>query len=68
MLEESDRLLSIREAAERLAIREATLRSWLRRGMLPKVYVGPRAVRVLRSSIEALIRDGFVSARERSPK
>ena len=58
------RLLSVRETAERLAIRESTLRAWLRLRRLPKVRLGGRSIRVPADAVEALVREGFMPADE----
>jgi excisionase family DNA binding protein len=57
----SDRLLTVREAAERLALREGTIRAWLSRRRLPKVRLG-RAVRIPAEAVEALIFAGTIPA------
>lgn len=53
------KLLTVREAADRLALREGTIRSWLSRRRLPKVRLG-RAVRIPSDAIEDLIRAGTI--------
>lgn len=65
-MESAQRLLTVREAAERLAIREGTLRFWLRNGKLTRVYLG-RSVRIPSLAIEDLIRAGTVPARRAAP-
>jgi len=57
-----ERLLTIREAAERLGLREGTLRVWLRRRKLTRVHLGG-AVRIPESAVDDLIAHGTVSAR-----
>jgi excisionase family DNA binding protein len=60
-----EHLLTLAEAAERLGLRVATLRSWrLRRKNLPFVELGERAVRVRESDLEKLIGKGTVLPRE----
>lgn len=56
------RLLTIRESAERLGLREGTVRFWVSRRRLPKVKLG-RAVRIPEEALDALIRSGYVPAR-----
>ena len=53
----NETLVSIREAAERLAISTATIRRWVAQRRLPAVRLG-RAVRIRESDIVALIRWG----------
>jgi excisionase family DNA binding protein len=57
-------LLSIRQAAEILGIREGTCRLWLAQRRLPKVKLG-RMVRVPADAVERLIADATIPARER---
>lgn len=58
----AERLLTVPEAAERLALAPATLRKWLYLRRLNCVRVG-RAVRIRESDVDALIRLGLVPAR-----
>ena len=55
-------LLTVSEAAERLGLKEGTLRHWLRKRRLEKVQVGTRGVRIPEDVIEALIRKGTIRA------
>ncbi len=65
MEQNHERLLTLAEAAERLGLRVATLRSWrLRRKNLPFVELGERAVRVREFDLEKLISKGTVLPRE----
>jgi excisionase family DNA binding protein len=57
------RLLTVREAADRLALREGTIRAWLTRRWLPKVQLG-RAVRIPADAVEELVRLGTIPARD----
>src|SRR6266567_1607811 len=60
----SERLLTIREAAERLGLKSVTLRAWrLRRINLPFVTAGG-AVRVSAEAVEAFIRSNTIAPRE----
>ena len=56
-------LLTVPEAAARLALKESTVRAWLLTRRISKVRVGRRAVRIPTAEIERLIRDGTVPAR-----
>jgi excisionase family DNA binding protein len=49
-------LLTVTQAAERLAVRPSTIRSWLGKGILPKTKCG-RCTRVAASAVEAFISD-----------
>ncbi len=53
-----EKLLTVPQAAERLAISPATLRKWLYLRRLSCVRVG-RAVRLRESDVEAMARVGF---------
>jgi excisionase family DNA binding protein len=55
-------LLRVDEAAERLAIKPATLRARILKREIPFVRVG-RSVRIKVSTIDALIADGEVAVR-----
>jgi len=59
-------MLTIREAAQRLGIRESTVRAWTSQRRLGFVRVGRRAIRIPLSEIEKVIQRGFVPAREPS--
>jgi len=54
---DTDRLLSMPEAAELLSVSPRTIANLIRRGILPKVKVG-RATRVRLSDLERLVRTG----------
>ncbi len=54
----SEKLLTIPQAAERLALAPATLRKWLYAGSLTCVRVG-RAVRLREADVDAMARIGF---------
>jgi excisionase family DNA binding protein len=57
-------LLTVREAALHLNLRESTVRAWVLRRRLAYVRVGRRAIRVPRSEIERIISEGTVPARD----
>ena len=57
-------LLSVPEVAERLAIKESTVRAWLLRRRLEYVRVGRRSVRIRLSEVQRIIAEGTVPARE----
>jgi excisionase family DNA binding protein len=56
-------LLTVPEAAKRLAIKESTVKAWLLRRRLAFVRVG-RSVRVPLAEIQRVIAEGTVPARE----
>ena len=58
-----DGLLSIKEAARRLACSEAMLRKWMYRGQLPYVKVG-RLSRIREQDLEAWVRLGLQAERK----
>lgn len=61
-----NKLLSIKEASELLALKPATIRAWLLRRKLPRVNCG-RAVRIPADAIERFIRENTVPAKEQRP-
>ena len=52
------KLLRVNEVAERLALRESTVRSWLADGRLPRIKIGTKAVRIPEEAVEKIIRQG----------
>ena len=60
----SDRLLTLREAAERTGFRESTWRAWVLRRLVPYHKIG-RSVRIAQADIERMIERARVPARER---
>jgi len=57
------RLLTVREVADRLGVKPATIRAWiLRREKLEIVKVG-RCVRITERSVQKLIRDNTIAPR-----
>jgi excisionase family DNA binding protein len=57
------KLLSITEASEALAVKPATIRAWLLRRKLPRVNCG-RAVRIPADAIAEFIERNTIPARE----
>jgi excisionase family DNA binding protein len=51
-------LLTVAEAAHRLAHSKPTIRRWIERGLLDKVRIGSKSVRVPLASVERLIAAG----------
>jgi excisionase family DNA binding protein len=58
------RLLRVEEAAAYLNVKQSTIRAWLLRRRLPRVLVGTRAVRIPLDSLERLVRENTIPARE----
>jgi excisionase family DNA binding protein len=59
-------LLTVRDVAAQLAIREGTVRLWLAQGRLPKVKCG-RAVRIPAEAVEDFVRRHTVPAKAGRP-
>jgi excisionase family DNA binding protein len=57
-------LITVREAARRLGLRESTIRAWLQKKRLAKVKLG-RAVRIPVTELQRLIREGHVAQEEK---
>jgi excisionase family DNA binding protein len=57
------RLLSVKEASEALAVKPSTIRAWLLRRKLPRVNCG-RAVRIPADSITQFIERNTIPAKE----
>lgn len=57
------RLLTVTEAAEALAVKTATIRAWLLRRKLPRVNCG-RAVRIPADAVAQFIERNTVPAKE----
>jgi excisionase family DNA binding protein len=60
----AQQLLTAAQVAERLAIKESTIRAWLLARRLARVRVGRRAVRIPESEVERIIAEGTIHARE----
>ena len=58
-------LLTVREVAERLKLKESTIRAWLMHKRIAAVRVGRRAIRIPLTAVEALIEAGTIVRRER---
>ena len=56
-------MLSVSQAAQALGLKPGTIRAWISQRKLGHVKLG-RAVRVPRTEIERLLREGAVPARE----
>jgi excisionase family DNA binding protein len=56
-------LLTVREVAERLALKEATIRAWLLARRIASVRVGRRAVRIPCSEVDRVVAEGFLPAK-----
>ena len=59
----TSRLLTVREGAQQLAIKEGTLRLWLAQRRIPYIKAG-RAVRIPLDAIEQFLAANLVPARE----
>ena len=59
----TNRLLTLREAAERTGFRESTWRSWILKRRVSYLKVG-RSVRVAEADLERMIEQSRVPARE----
>lgn len=60
-----DRLLSVREVAERLNISIHTVRAWIFQGRLPYVRLG-RRIGLRSEDIEAFVTKNYVEVQEKS--
>ena len=63
MLNDEIVLLSVPEVAQRLAIKQSTVRAWILRRRLEYVRVGKRSVRVPLREVLRVIAEGTVSSR-----
>jgi len=57
-------MLTVRETAARLGLKESTVRKWILLRRLPYFKVGRRAVRFDEKTIEKFLREHTVPARE----
>lgn len=64
--ESTKKLLTVRECAEVLAVRESTIRAWLLRRRLPRVKCGS-AVRIPAEAVADFIERNTIPARESRP-
>lgn len=53
-----EKLLTVKEAAERLCLRPSTIRKWLLRRELSYVKVGKRSIRITEREVDRLITSG----------
>jgi excisionase family DNA binding protein len=58
-------LLKVSEFAKSGNIQESTVRAWLLYGKIGFVRLGGRAIRIPRSELDRLVREGSVPSRER---
>jgi excisionase family DNA binding protein len=58
-----ERLLTVREFARALGLRDSTGRAWVLRRKVAYVKVGARAIRIPQSEIQRFLNAGFVPAR-----
>jgi excisionase family DNA binding protein len=57
-------LLTMQEAAERLGIKAATVRSWVLSRQIGYIKVGKKLIRIPASEVEKIIERGRVPARQ----
>ena len=50
-------LMTVKEVARSLGVHQATIRRWIKTGMLDAIYVGPRSIRVDALAVYRLTRD-----------
>jgi excisionase family DNA binding protein len=55
-------MLTVHQAAERLGLRDSTLRAWIAQRRIAIIRLG-RAIRIPAEELERLIREGTVPAR-----
>lgn len=55
-IQHTDDLLTIAEAADLLRVSTVTIKRWLKQGRLPAYHVGPRAIRLRRADLAAVMR------------
>lgn len=62
-----ERLVTVKQAAELLQLRPATIRTWIRQGKIRAVYLGSDAAgyRIPMSEIERLLERGATRGEER---
>jgi len=53
-----EKLLTVKEAAERLCLQPSTIRKWLLRRELSYVKVGKRSIRITEREVDRLITSG----------
>ncbi len=64
----STNLLTVPQAAERLGLRPATVRSWILFRKIERVRLSPRAVRIAESELSRIIAERTVPRLEPRPK
>lgn len=60
----SDQLLTVRQVAERLALKESTIRRMILQRRIDTVRPAMRAVRVPESAVQRIVQEGFQPAME----
>jgi excisionase family DNA binding protein len=64
----SEQLLTTAQVAERLSMKESTIRAWVLARRLKHVRIGRRAVRIPADEVSRIIAEGSVPAREHDKK
>lgn len=55
-IQHADDLITVAEAADLLRVSTVTIKRWLKQGRLPAYHVGPRAIRLRRADLAAVVR------------
>lgn len=55
-VDQTEELLTVKEAAAILKVSTMTITRWLRQGRLQAYHVGPRVIRIRRADLEGLLR------------
>ncbi len=58
------KLLRTTQFAERIGVKDSTVRAWLLLGKIAKVKIGKRAVRIPETEIQRIIEEGYTPARK----
>ena len=51
----TDELLTVKEAAKRYKLHEETIRTWVRKGVIPHVRIGLRVIRLRAEDLERTV-------------
>ena len=62
---ETKNMLTVEEMAKELGLKSPTVRDWMAEHKIAYVKLGTKAVRIPRSELERLLREGLVPARSR---